>query len=401
MSLLAIAAKQIFTPIEVIAEGLLVVEDRVIRAVGSRLAGMTVPHGARFVDLGGKILAPGFVDIHIHGGGGRDVMEATLEALQTVARMVLRHGTTSFLPTTLTAPIPILMQSLEGLGKLIRSWPAGRSSDSDPPSEPVGIHMEGPFLNAERRGVHPCEHLQKPSAELFRQLAEAAGGSVRVLTLAPELEGAMELEAAALRYGAKVALGHSDATFDQAEKAIAAGASHAVHTYNAMRPFTHRETGILGAVLTDDRVAAEVIADGIHVSTPALRLLLRAKGVSNIVLITDSTSAAGMGPGRYQLGPIEIFVAEDAPTGALACRNAEGKLAGSVLTQDAAVRNMSALTGVKLCEAVKMASWNPARLLGIEDRKGCLLPGADADVVLLNPDGTVAGTMARGVGNFL
>jgi N-acetylglucosamine-6-phosphate deacetylase len=268
-------------------------------------------------------------------------------------------------------------------------------------AELLGIHLEGPFLSAERRGVHPAEHLQKPSPALFEKFWEASGETVKVLTLAPELEGAPELQALAQGKGVKVALGHSDATFEETERAIAAGASHAVHLFNAMRPFAHRECGIIGAILTDDRASAEVIADGVHVAPAALRLLLRAKGATHILLVTDATSATGMGAGKFRLGEMEIFVSEDPQTKSLACRNAEGKLAGSVLTQDRAVRNMAAFTGASLREAVTMASWNPARVLGIADRKGCLKPGADADVVLLEADGTLRGTMAHGIGNFL
>ena len=400
MSLLAIAAQTIFTPIEVIDDGLLIVEDQVIQAVGPR-NGISVPKGAREIDLGNRILSPGFVEVHIHGGAGHDVMEATPEAIENVARLAARHGTTSFVPTTVTAPVPVLLKSLEGLGRIIRSWSTLTHSGTGPLAEPLGVHLEGPFISAVRRGVHAAEHLQKPSVALFRRFAEAAAGTLRVLTLAPELEGALELEVAAIQSGVKVALGHSDATFEEAENAIAAGAAHAVHTFNAMRPFAHRESGILGAVLTDARVQAEVIADGVHVSAPALRLLLRAKGVASIVLATDAVGATGMGPGRYRLGEMDISVEADAQSGSLICRNVEGKLAGGVLTQDRAIRNMVSFTGVTLCDAVRMASWNPARLLGIEDRKGCLRPGADADVVLLHPDGTVVGTMARGVSNFL
>jgi len=399
MSLIAIAARKIFTPLDAIDDGVLVIEDGTIRAVGSRRE-MIVPKGARFVDLGERILAPGFVEIHVHGARGRDAMEGSADALEAVARELLRHGTTSFLPTTLTAPVATLIKALEGLGSAIRSWQSRGGADGEPVSEALGIHMEGPFLSAARRGVHPAENLLKPSPELFQRFADAAQGTIRVLTIAPELEGALELQALAIRSGVRVALGHSDAEFDEAERAIEAGASHAVHVFNAMRPLAHRECGILGAVLTDDRLQAEVIADGVHVSAPALRLLLRAKGASRVVLVSDGTSATGMGEGRFRLGEMDIFVERDARSGELVCRNAEGKLAGSVLTQDRAVRNMAAFTGIELREAVTMASWNPARLLGLEDRKGCLRPGADADVVVLEPDGTVAGVMARGVGNF-
>ena len=408
MSMIAIAARKLFTPLEEIVDGVVVIKDHAIRSVGSRET-TAVPEGARMVELGDKILAPGFIDIHIHGGGGHDVMEATPEALEAVARLAVRHGTTSFLPTTLTAPAPALLRALEGIGSLIHSWPrrghTSTKSTAEFLAEPLGIHLEGPFLCEQRRGVHPLVHLQQPSVELFRHLMDASGNTLRVLTLAPELRGAMDLQKYALQMGVKVALGHSDATFGEAERAIQAGASHAVHTFNGMRAFTHRETGIVGALLTDDRVQCEVITDGVHVSFVALRMLLRAKGVPGILLVSDAVSATGMGPGRYPLGEADIFVerlAEDATgAGSLVCRNSEGKLAGSVLTQDVAIRNMMAFTGVTLREAVTMATWNPARLLGLEHRKGCLQPGADADLVVLEPDGTVAGAMVHGVGNFL
>ncbi|MBI4463767.1 MAG: N-acetylglucosamine-6-phosphate deacetylase [Acidobacteria bacterium] len=399
MSLTALTARQIFTPLEIIENGLVVVEDKTIRAVGSREE-LAVPPGARFVDLGDRILAPGFVDLHIHGAAGHDLMEATPEALDAVARLLARHGTTCFLPTTLTAPEAVLLRTVERLGKLFRSWGKDNAPSDEPLATPLGLHLEGPFLSADCRGAHPAASLRKPSLSLFQELDQAAGGFLKVLTLAPELEGALELQAEAVRRGVKVALGHSNATYEQARKAIEAGASHAVHVFNAMRPFAHREPGLLGAILTEDRLPAEVIADGIHVSAPALRLLLRAKGTNSVLLITDGVSATGMGPGLYRLGEMEIEVEPDPQTGALACRNREGKLAGSVLTQDVAIRNTVTFTGVSLCEAVTMASWNPARLLGLE-QKGRLRPGADADLVVLEPDGEVAGVMVEGTATFL
>ena len=370
-----------------------------IRAVGPRAA-VTVPAAARRVELGDKILAPGFVDVHIHGAAGHDVMEGTPDAPESVAAFLLEHGTTCFVPTTLSAPPPALLRALEGLGAAMRSWKP-KSLSGAPRAEPVGIHLEGPFLSAECRGVHPREHLQPPSRKLFEELLAAAGGSLLILTLAPELEGASELQAAAIENGVRVALGHSNASYEQAERAIDAGAAHAVHVFNAMRPFAHRDPGILGAVLTDDRVKAEVIADGVHVDPAALRLLVRAKGVSRTVLVTDAVSATGMCPGRYVLGGMEIILGDDPRTGLPTCRNREGVLAGSVLTQDRAVRNIMEMAGVTLQDAVRMASYNPARLLGVEQRKGWLREGADADLIVLEPNGSVAGTMVGGHANFL
>ena len=420
MTLLALTAAQALTPLETIADAVVLIEDLIIRAVGPR-SEIAIPPAARTVDLGEKILAPGFVDVHIHGAAGRDVMEATPEALEAVAAFVLRHGTTSFIPTTLSAPPEALLPSLEGLGKTIRAWGKSRSGShgtiavpwavaSGPASttllaEPLGIHLEGPFLSVDCRGVHPREHLQPPSLALFDQMLAAADGSVRILTLAPELDGAAELQAAAIEKGVRVAIGHSNASYEQAIRAVDAGAAHAVHVFNAMRPFAHRDPGILGAILTDDRILAEVIADGVHVAAPALRLLLRSKTPSRIALVTDGVSATGMPPGMHRLGGLEILVAEvpssEAPgTGQFVCRNHEGKLAGSVLTQDRAVQNMIRLAGVTLREAVLMASYVPAQMAGVAGRKGTLRPGADADLIVLHPDGTVAGAMVGGVGNF-
>ena len=223
MALLAITAKTLFTPREAIEGGLVVIEEGVIRSVGSREE-LTVPKTARQVDLGNRILAPGFVDVHIHGGGGHDVMEATREALEAVAAMVLRHGTTCFVPTTLTATPPVLSKSLEGLGALIRSWKETKPASGGRLAEPVGIHLEGPFLSPECRGAHPIDELQTPSIPLFQQFQAAAGGCLRILTLAPELEGALELQATAMQNGVRVGLGHSNATFRQAGTAMDAGA---------------------------------------------------------------------------------------------------------------------------------------------------------------------------------
>jgi N-acetylglucosamine-6-phosphate deacetylase len=396
--LLALTAAQALTPLETIEDAVVVVEDRIIRAVGPRRE-IAIPSAARTVDLGNQILAPGFVDVHIHGAAGHDVMEATPEALEAVAAFVLRHGTTSFVPTTLSAPSEVLLPSLAGLGQAIRSFP-GHTANKTPLAEPLGVHLEGPFLSVDCRGVHPREHLQPPSLELFSQMLAAAGESVRILTLAPELDGAADLQAAAIRKGVRVAIGHSNASYEQTVQAIDAGAAHAAHVFNAMRSFAHRDPGILGAVLTDDRIVAEVIADGVHVAASALRLLLRSKTASRVALVTDGVSATGMPPGKHRLGGMEILVSAEAATGEIACRNSEGKLAGSVLTQDRAVQNMIRLAGVTLREAVLMASYVPAQMAGVADRKGSLRPGFDADLVALHPDGTLAGVMTGGLGNF-
>lgn len=393
MALHALFAARVLTPHGEISDGVVLVEDETIRAVGRR-AEVAVPESARCSELGERTLVPGFIDIHIHGGAGHDVMEADGASLGDVASHLLRRGTTSFLPTTVSAPVAVLERSLAGLNRTLssRSYLSG-----GPAAEPLGIHLEGPFISAACRGAHARADLQVPSIELFERFRHAAGDWLRIMTLAPELAGAAELQAHAQRAGVRIGIGHSDATYEQATAAIDAGATHGVHIFNAMRGFAHREPGILGALLTDDRVMGEVIADGVHVAPAALRLLVRAKGAARTVLVTDAISATGKGQGLYKLGEMDVEVKQDPATGRLACRNREGALAGSVLTLDAAVSNMISLAGADFPDAVRMAGANPAKLLGLSARKGHLSPGADADVVILTADGQVAGAMARGM----
>jgi len=381
---LAIHTGRALTPHTEIPDAAILLDDDRIRAVGPR-AGMELPPGTREIDARRLLAAPGFVDVHIHGAAGRDAMEATPEALTGIAACIARHGTASFLATTVSAGVPETLRSLEGLAVAI----GAHHANAQPAAECLGVHLEGPFLSPARRGVHPPEHLIPPSPGVLARFLAAAGGFARILTLAPELPGAAETIAAARSAGLVVSMGHTDATYSEAIRAIEQGACHAAHVYNAMRPFSHRETGVIGAVLTDPRVTAEVIADGVHVDDPALRLLLAAKSAESVLLVSDGTAATGMPDGNYQLGSIEVTV-----TGGV-CRNREGRIAGSTLTLDRAVRRMVAL-GLPATAAVQMATANPARLLGIEARKGRLVPGADADIVLFDSAFNVSRVFLRG-----
>src|ERR1051326_5438324 len=381
-----IRAARSFTPTQEILDAAVVVEDGVITSIGRREE-IIATAGTKELNFPEHTMAPGFVDIHIHGAGARDVMDATPDALKVVTETVARHGTTTLLATTVSAPLDTTCKSLQGIAAYIQS---AENRNTALRAEIVGVHLEGPFLSHVRRGVHPPESLIAPTRPAFSRLLEAAQGFVRILTIAPELPGALEVIAAASAAGFTVALGHTDATFAEAHTAIERGARHGVHVFNAMRPFSHRETGVLGAVLTDPRVTAEVIADGVHVDDPAIQLLLAAKGGDATILVSDGTAATGMPDGTYMLGPFEFTVAGGV------CRNSEGKLAGSTLTLDRAIRHITSLK-VPLQQAIQMAPLNPARRAGIAGKKGVLAPGADADIVVLTPTGEVAGIMTRGI----
>lgn len=385
MTTLLLHAGRAVTPAAEISDAGILIHDGTIEAVGPREA-LRLPAGAEEIREPEAIAIPGFLDVHIHGAGGSDVMEGTRQAIGTVARAIAEHGTTSFLATTVTASAEDTSRSIEGISHYIEH----QHEEDAVRSEVLGIHFEGPFLSPTRRGVHPQEWLQLPSVELLGRFLKAARGTARLLTIAPELPGAASCIEAAHTAGLVVAMGHTDATYEQARAAIARGVRHAVHVYNAMRPFTHRDPGVIGAVLTSPEVTAELIADGVHVEDGAMRLLLQAKGAERVILVSDGTAATGMPDGKYKLGPLEVTVSGGV------CRNAEGKLAGSTLTLDRALRNIVAL-GFSLPDAVRMLTQNPALLLGLEFKKGALRPGADADIVLLDSSLQIRRVWTRGI----
>jgi N-acetylglucosamine-6-phosphate deacetylase len=384
----AIHASRILTPDDEISDGVIVVEGSRIAAIGHRDEMRLPPDAIDFVATGMTVV-PGFVDVHIHGAGGHDVMEGDARALDRITSTVARHGTTSIVATTVTAPVDETCHSLQGIARYIR---AHENAETDHlAAEIVGIHLEGPFISKARRGVHPPDALAKPSIETLGRFIEAADGLVKIVTLAPELPGALELIAAAVAAKIVAAIGHTDANYDQARAAMQAGARHAVHMYNAMRPFEHRDPGVVGAILTDPEVTAEVIADLVHVAGPAIQVLIGTKGFDTVLLVSDGIAATGMPDGNYRLGTFEVSVKDGV------ARNSEGKLAGSTLTLDRALRNVVGL-GVPLQDAVRMATVLPARRLGLAGKKGIIAVGADADLVALTPDLRVAGVMTRGAG---
>ena len=380
--MIALTAARLYTPLDCIEQPLLLVEDRQIFEVSSRIA-RAIPATAELLAFDDAILAPGFVDIHIHGGGGHDVMNDDSSGLAAMEQLIASHGVTSYLPTTVTAPVDQTLSALDRLATAIES--GGKTNRA----QPVGIHLEGPFISHARRGVHPPTNLLPPTVEMFDRFWQVARGHIRVMTIAPELEGADEVIREAAKRRVCVSLGHSDADLARARAGIAAGARHCTHGFNAMRPLDHREPGIVGAMLTDSRLTADIIADGIHLDPSIVKLFLNAKGSDGAVLITDATAATGMPDGRYRLGSFEVEVKDGR------CMT-DGKLAGSVLTLDRAVRNVMQFADWGLQDATRLASLNPASVVGLADR-GKIEAGCAADLVVLTPQGEVVATMIRGV----
>jgi N-acetylglucosamine-6-phosphate deacetylase len=383
------SALRLYTPLEEIQNPWLEVEEGRIIDVSSR-TGKEIPGNVPLVDFGDAVLAPGFVDIHLHGGAGVDLMRAEPGELPQLGRFLAAHGVTGYFPTTVAAPLDATCSALERLADAVEAGQKASATNSDPAQAwPLGIHLEGPFLSHKRRGVHPPENLIAPSLAAFERLWQAARGLVRMMTIAPEIPGAIEVIAEAARRNVCVSIGHSDAEMPVARGAVRAGARHATHTFNAMRPLDHRDPGIIGEVLTDDRLSADIIADGIHVSPAVVQLFLLAKGIERAVLITDAISATGMPDGRYPLGPIQVDVKEGKCTSG-------GSLAGSVLTMDRAVRNITEFARWTLKDAVRAATLNPAQTVGLASQHGVLARGADADFVVLSSAGEVQKTFVRG-----
>ncbi len=386
--MLAFSAARLLTPTECADDVLLLVDEGRIVSMGPRTS-QVLPPGVPVSDFGEASIAPGYIDLHIHGSAGFDVMGDAPQALPAIEKLLARHGVTSYFPTTVTASLDTTLRALERLGHAIEDRHQQAQAAKPGRALPMGIHLEGPFISHVRSGVHPLEYLLTPTLPLFEQFWQASRGRIRMMTIAPELEGAPEVIAEAARRGVCVSLGHSDADLATTERGIAAGARHATHTFNAMRPLDHRNPGIIGGVLTDARLTADIIADGIHLDPAIVKLFAHAKGPEQTVLITDGISATGMPDGRYRLGSFEVDVKDGKCT-------SNGRLAGSVLTMDRAVRNLARYAEWDLPEAVAAATRNPAHAAHLAN-KGVLTPGADADFVVLNAQGEVLRTFIAGI----
>lgn len=334
--------------------------------------------GITTIDAGGRLLTPGLSDIQINGGFGFD-FTLSPESIWEVGERLVRFGVTSFLPTIITAPIADIERAL-------KVWKT-RKPEKYSGAIPMGWHVEGPFLNPEKRGAHRGEYLRKPDLGLISDWSPKNG--VRLVTLAPELPGAEELIKQLISNGVVVSMGHSNATAQQAELAFNWGAQAGTHLFNAMPVLHHREPGLTGELLTNEATFAGIIADGIHVDPRLVKLAFRAKGSDQLILITDAMQALGMRPGIYSLAGREVIVDFES------ARLRDGTLAGSILTLPEAVRNMVAFTGCTFNEAITMVSETPARLLGISS-KGMIAVGQDADLVLWDKNLNVSMVIVSG-----
>ncbi|MBW4028463.1 MAG: N-acetylglucosamine-6-phosphate deacetylase [Acidobacteria bacterium] len=375
-----LTAEKLCTETETLARPVVILEDGVILSIESQHAA-ELPPGER-LDFPGATLAPAFFDVHIHGSAGRDVMDASEDSLAVIGRFLAQRGVGAYLATTVSAPLDKLLHSLEGLAKLMQQ--------DIPGAKPLGIHLEGPFLSHARRGAHATADLLTPTAALFDRMWQASNGTLRLMTIAPELPGAEEVISRAVAVGVRVSLGHSDADTAAARRGVKLGAASATHTFNAMRKLDQRDPGILGVALTEDNLFAEIICDGLHVDPAMVKLFLRAKSADRGILVTDAMSATGMPDGSYKLGELEVRVVNGR------CIIGEDTLAGSTLTLDRAVRNFTAFTGAPLETALLLASRNPARMIGFEGQVGSLAPGRIADIAVLSPSGEVITTLLRG-----
>lgn len=332
------------------------------------------------IDLKGKYVVPGFIDAHIHGAYGADAMDGTVEALKIISSFVVKHGTTNFLATTLTSTKEILKNVLEKIGEVQDKELDGANI--------FGAHMEGPYFDIQYKGAQNEKYMKSAGIEEIKEYLNVKPGLVKLFSLSPKGDAALEAIKFLKENGVIVSVGHSAVYFDDVQKAIKAGLSHSTHTYNGMRGFTHREPGVVGAVLSSDAVMAEVIFDKIHVHPEAVRLMLKAKGVDKVECITDAMSATGLPDGNYKLGELDVYVKDNQAR--LVSNDA---LAGSVLTLDKAFKNVIEL-GYSIFDAVKMTSTNAAKEFGLNT--GEISEGKDADLVVLNGDYSVNMTFVKG-----
>ena len=369
-----------------IVNGKIILPDSIVegRALlfDEKIAGLseTVPEGAEIIDAKGRYVAPGLVDIHIHGYLGEDTSDGSVEGIRKMAEGIVKNGVTAWLPTTMTVSYDDLRHAFDAVRALMdkKNNPKG--------AQIMGVHAEGPFINPSKKGAQAVEYIRPADAPFLIENSDV----IRIVTIAPEMPGALDcIREVTEKTSILVSMGHTAANYETAKAGIEAGVRHATHLFNAMTPLNHRDPGVVGASLADDRVSTELIADTFHISPDLFGLVAKVKG-DNLVLITDCTRAGGLEDGEYTLGGQPIFVK------GIECRLADGTIAGSVLKLNNAIRNMRDHTSLPLEQIVRMASINAARCIGLDKTKGSLEAGKDADIILADENFAVSETIIAG-----
>jgi len=365
----------VYTPTRIVAPGVVLEDEGRIVAVG-RPDQVPIPEGSQRIDAGGNIICPGLIDIHVHGGDGADCTDGTVEAVRTVARRHLRAGTTSFLPTTGSAPFPQMWQAFDAIREVMHRPGPGEA-------RALGIHSEGNFFSVAQRGAHAAEFLRMPDEAERERLYSYAGDMAR-LTIAPEREGALEIIRHLSRRGVLVSGGHSDALYEQVCVAMEAGMRHITHLWSGMsmlrRIGPKRYSGMVEAALVEEGLTTEIIADGYHLPTSLMKLAYRMKGAEKLCLVSDAMRASGLGPGEYHACGLEAIVEEGGGVALTADRLA---FAGSISTMQQCLQHVVQVVGFSLSEALQMCTLTPARILGREAQVGQLAPGCNADILVL------------------
>ncbi len=338
--------------------------------------------GFEIVDLGENFIAPGFIDLHLHGALGKDILDAESESLKTIASFQARYGVTGFVGATMSTSVDSLVRTVEEVK-------AAQALSLE--SEILGVYLEGPFINVNKKGAHNSQFIGNLNDEETKRILDAVNGLTAIIPLAPEIPQYMNLIPELKKRGVIAAIGHSNATYAQANESFKAGVSHATHLFNAMRDFHHREPGVVGAVLDSDTVTCEIIADGVHVHPASVRIALVQMGVDRICLVTDSVKASGLGDGVYEIGNSQVFV-----EGEKAVLLESNTLAGGVLSLNKAVKNVLKWCELSVPEVVKMVTLNPARILGLEKRMGSLKEGQQGNLVMFDREFNIKKTILNG-----
>lgn len=388
-----LTAQTLYTPEEIPGPSSIVIEGRRIRAIWRGIDAREARQRAHeaqfgpsteFVDLGSLRLAPGYIDLHSHGFHGHDITTGSRQDIEAMAAELPRTGTTAFFPTIATT-------GRDETAQQARLCVEAAEQQPEASAEILGIRLEGPFISRAKKGAQYAPAIRPPDPDEMRELASSVGaGFIRLVDYAPEEDSGDRLLATMVELGIVPCVGHTSATYEQTIHAIDGGARHCTHLFNAMTPLEHRAAGAPGALLTDHRPTVEIIADGIHLTPAILKLVVAARGTSSVALITDAISAAGLPDGEYE------FVKRKVTVSGGAVRLNDGTIAGSALTMASAVRNMVTLAGCSWPDAVRMATLTPARIAGMDGRKGQLAPGADADILAIDGDGVIQRVWTRG-----